>query len=79
MSWTCTLGQSDKASYRESDDIKFIYFYQTDGVVIWVYAPFFYHNKNLKDVTLSMTNFNAHIVNSYKVINFKCFKQSRSF
>ena len=41
MSWTCTLGQSDKASYRESDDIKFIYFYQTDGVVIWVYATFY--------------------------------------
>ena len=28
------LGQSDKASYRESDDIKFIYSYQMDGLVI---------------------------------------------
>ena len=34
-------GLSDRASYRESDDIKFIYFYQMDGVVIWIYAFFF--------------------------------------
>ena len=42
MSWTFILGQSDKVSYRESGDIKFIYFYQMDGVVIWIYAVFFY-------------------------------------
>ena len=35
------FGRSDKVSYRESDDIKFIYFYQTGGVVIWIYAIFF--------------------------------------
>ena len=47
------LGQSDKASYRESDDIKFIYFYQIDGVVIWIYAIFLFivcENKNLREI-----------------------------
>ena len=38
---TFILGRSDRASYRESDDIKFIYFHQMDGVVIWIYAIFF--------------------------------------
>ena len=35
------FGRSDKASYRESDDIKLIYFYQMDGVVIWIYIYYF--------------------------------------
>ena len=34
---TFILSRSDKASYRESDHIKFIYFYQMDGVVIWIF------------------------------------------
>ena len=33
-SGTFILGQSDKASYKESDDIKFMHFYQKDGEVI---------------------------------------------
>ena len=37
----CILGRSEKASYRESDDIKFIYFYKMGGVVIWIYAIYF--------------------------------------
>ena len=40
-SWTFILGQSDKAGYRESDDIKLIYFYQMDGVVICIYSFIF--------------------------------------
>ena len=39
--WTFILGQSDKASYRESDAIKFIYFYQMNVVVIWIYSFIF--------------------------------------
>ena len=31
-SWKFLLGQSYKAISRESDDNKFIYFYQMDGV-----------------------------------------------
>ena len=56
MSWMFILGQSDKASYRESDIIKFLYFYHMNGVVIWIYAIFLfivYENKNLKEVNLS--------------------------
>ena len=58
-----TLGQSDKASYRESDYIKFIYFYQMDGLVIWIYAFFFFlvivcENK-IWTKLISLTNFNA--------------------
>ena len=76
MSWMLILGRSDKASNRESDDIKFIYFYQTDGVVIWIYAIFlfiFCENKNLKKVFLSV-KFQRHIVNNYKAIIFISFK-----
>ena len=76
MSWMLILGRSDKASNRESDDIKFIYFYQTDGVVIWIYAIFlfiFCENKNLKEVYL-FVKFQCHIVNNYKVIIFISFK-----
>ena len=34
------LRQSDKASYREWGDNKFILFYQMEGVAIWIYAIF---------------------------------------
>ena len=70
------FGRSDKASYRESDDIKFIYFYQMDGIVIWIYAIFLVivcENKNLKVVNLS-DKFQRHIVNNYKAITFISFK-----
>ena len=56
MSWTFIVGRSDKASYRGSDDIKFIYFYQMGGLVIWIYAIFLFivsENKNLKEFNLS--------------------------
>ena len=45
-----------KASHRKSDDIKFIYFCQMNGVVIWIYAIFLFivcENKNLKEANLS--------------------------
>ena len=45
-----------KASHRKSDDIRFIYFCQMDGVVIWIYAIFLFivcENKNLKEANLS--------------------------
>ena len=49
------LGQFDKASYRESDDIKFVYFYLMSRLVIRIYAIFLFivcENKNLKEVNL---------------------------
>ena len=60
-SWTFILGRSDKANYRESDDIKFIYFYQMDGVVIWIYAIFWLLSVKIKiwRKLISLTNFNA--------------------
>ena len=50
------LGQFDKASYRESDDVKFVYFYLMSGLVIRIYAIFLFivcENKNFKEVNLS--------------------------
>ena len=52
-SWTFILRQSDNASYRETDDIKFIHFYQW---MLFGFIPFFWYivreNKNLKKVNL---------------------------
>ena len=55
-SYTFILRQSDKAIYRELDDIEFIHFYQMDGIAIWIYTIFsnvVCENKDLKEANLS--------------------------
>ena len=67
-SWKFLLGQSYKAISRESDDNKFIYFYQMDGVHNWIYAIFLfinYQNKHLKEVNLSDKSQRQHCEQFY--------------